>query len=141
MKKYIALICFALICVSLSSCAVYTVDDYQYSHSYDVYYHPSTGYYYYHSHPKPVNRRYARPKHIHSHPAKPTYHPHSKPSPAVSRPQPHSKPNPKPAASRNDNKGNPPTAVRPSTRPTAPSGGRPTAPPSGTRINSSSSRR
>ena len=115
MKKYIALICFALICVSLSSCAVYTVDDYQYSHSYDVYYHPSTGYYYYHSHPKPVSRRYARPKHIHNTPAKPTYRPQSKPSPSVSRPHPQSKPSSKPAADRQHH-GNPQPAVRPASR-------------------------
>lgn len=99
MRKYIALICFALICVSLSSCAVYTVDEC----------YPSRVYYdYYGNVYRPAPPRYrpaSRPApNRHRHRPAPHY---SKPSPKPSVNLPHRKPNPKPVpSSRQHNKPN-----------------------------------
>lgn len=100
MRKYIALICFALICVSLSSCAVYTVDECYPSRVYydyygNVYYRPAPPRY--RPAPRPAPNRH------HHHPT-PHY---SKPSPKPSVSQPHHKPNPRPVpSSRQPNKPN-----------------------------------
>lgn len=102
MRKYIALICFALICVSLSSCAVYTVDECYPSRVYydyygNVYYRPAPPRY------KPAPPRYRPAPNRHHHPT-PHY---SKPSPKPSVSHPHQKPNPRPVpSSRQPNKPN-----------------------------------
>ena len=84
MKKIITFICFAIICIGLNSCAIFTDildDDYIYSngacyHTHSVYYRPVLSpSRHYHSKPIPPS---PKPKpHYHKPQPKPTPHPHS----------------------------------------------------------------
>lgn len=99
MKKFITFICFAILCITINSCAVYTVDECYPSRVYYDYY----GNVYYR--PAPPRHRPAPNRHHHHHPD-PHY---SKPSPKPSVSQPHHKPNPRPRSvpsSRQPNKPN-----------------------------------
>lgn len=71
MKKIISFIYFIVICIGLSSCSVYTTDDYVYTRtvyypSYSVYYRPTPPppprYYHHKSHHKPKHH-YNKPSH------------------------------------------------------------------------------
>lgn len=96
MKKFITFICFAMLCITINSCAVYTVDECYPSRVYYDYY----GNVYY----RPAPPRH-RPAPNHHHHPDPHY---SKPSPKPSISQPHHKPNPRPRvpSSRQHNKPN-----------------------------------
>lgn len=97
MKKFITFICFAILCITINSCAVYTVDECYPSRVYYDYY----GNVYY----RPAPPRH-RPAPNHHHHPDPHY---SKPSPKPSISQPHHKPNPRPRSvpsSRQPNKPN-----------------------------------
>lgn len=70
MKKIISFIYFIVICIGLSSCSVYTTDDYVYTRtvyypSYSVYYRPTPPppprYYHHKSHHKPKHH-YNKPQ-------------------------------------------------------------------------------